>query len=130
MKLIWQEFKAIAGDVWDKIALWAGGLLKGIAANYQPLIVLAVGLPISFFLLGIPIAAALDSIVAPLRWMFASDEGAPAYRGGNGFVFLLMFVLGCMVITLTVELADRIFKRLEGKPKAADQPTSTESGAS
>lgn len=111
--LIWQEFQTIVSDVWSK-ARW---ICAVIASYHQPITVMAVGTPISLYLTGLPILAALDNLVSPFRYIYGDENGIPSYRGGNGIAFLLMFFLGCVVFALTVELTDRILKRLEGKSK-------------
>jgi hypothetical protein len=124
MGLIWQEFKAIVSDAWNKIAALGKQLLaeiiellRQLAANYQLAIVLSVGLPLSFFLLGIPFFAAIEGLMAPLKEVMNPREETRRFFDGSFVQYAVMFAVGCVVITLTVELADRISKRLEGKTK-------------
>lgn len=126
MMLIWQELRAILVDLWGTVSSASRQVLTAIAENYQPLLVMAIGFPISAYLTIVPLLAALDSIVEPIRETFDVDSAAPAFRGGNGIAYLVMFFLGVGVGCLTIELTDRLFKRLEGKPK---EDISDESGA-
>jgi hypothetical protein len=121
MGLIWQEFKSIAADAWDMLDLWAGLLRASIAENRHQIIVATIGLPISFALTGIPIWAALDGFGGWIKSMFGERPTPPLF-GGSFVGFLLMFCVGVCVLFLTIELSDRIQKRLEGKSKGDDQP--------
>lgn len=132
MGLIWQEFKAIVADAWDVIANWGGILLKGMksllrdaAANYQRVIVVGVGVPVSLFLLGVPSLALLESVGDLLKSMFGTPS-TPRIFGGSFIGYLLMFCLGLVIATLTVELDDRLMKRLEGKSKSDATPPESE----
>lgn len=124
MWLIWQEFKAIMADAWDKIAAWARWMLKGIAemlrviaANYQLVIVLSIGIPFGVLLTCIPLFAALEAFTSPIGKLFNPRADELRIIQGDFLPLFLMFVVGLIALTLTVELADRIQKRLEGKPK-------------
>lgn len=132
MGLIWQELKAIMADAWDVIATWGGILLKGMksllrdaAANYQRVMVVGVGIPVSLFLLGLPFLALLEALGSYLKSIFF-EPSTPRIFGGSFIEYLLMFCLGLVVVTLTVELDDRLMKRLEGKSKSDATPPESE----
>lgn len=116
MGLIWQEFKAIVSDAWDVIKAAALSLLKSIAEKYQLIIVLAVGVSASAFLIVTPCLAFLDLCFKPFL-RIANPQYMGLSDSNNGFVFLPMFIVGFIVLLFTTELAERISKRLEGKAK-------------
>jgi hypothetical protein len=131
--LIWQEFKAIVSDAWAVVASWGAVVLRGFqellkdaAENYQRVIVVGIGAPTSLFLVGVPFLALMESMADWIRASFGAPPTPRIFEGG--FIgFLLMFGLGLVTITLTVELDDRIMKRLAGKPKDDAQATTPES---
>lgn len=128
MGLIWQEFKAVIADAWGAIATWSGWMLKGIAAllrdaasNYQRVLVVAIGFPASLLLLGIPFLAMLDNVGFWLGGIFGKSPNTKIFEGS--FIgYLLMFCLGLGVFTLTVELDDRLAKRIGAKRKSDQYP--------
>lgn len=126
MWIIWQEFRGIVSDGWDKIVVVVRQLRDDIAANYQLIIVTGIGLPISVVLTGIPIVAVLDLVfVKSMRYLLDPRSEPTPQMDGNPIGLLLMLFLGISAFSLTVELASRVEKRLEGKPKSDDQPSPT-----
>jgi hypothetical protein len=116
MSIIWQELRAIMSDTWDEIVKAYRILIAGIAANYQLIIVAIVGLAISLPLMGIPFLATLIVIGGIIVNPF-TDSDHRLYVEGNFIGYVIMFCAGLCALTLTVELHERIEKRMKGKPK-------------
>jgi hypothetical protein len=124
MKIIWQELMTILSDVGNTLHLWGLWLAAQarrfggwVAANYPAIIVVTIGLPVGTMLILIPLLALMAGIADALGEMMHTNRDPNPFTAVSASAYLAAFLAGVGIFWLTVELADRIDKRMQGKPK-------------